>query len=72
MKQKNKNEKMLKTNNLQTDSQSNLLLTGMIVFANLDYNGLVDYGFKALIGGIIWMGFKLAGDYLSDRFKNQK
>jgi hypothetical protein len=63
---------MLKTNNLQTDSHSNLLLTGMIVFANLDYNGLIDYGFKALIGGFIWMGFKLAGDYFSNRIKKQK
>ena len=62
---------MLKTN-LQTDNQSNLLLTGMIVFANLNYTGLLDYGIKAVIGGVIWMSFKLAADYISERMKNPK
>lgn len=54
-----------------TDSGSHTFLTGAILFANLDYQGLADYALKAAIGGIIWMAFKLAGDYLSTRMKKK-
>ncbi len=49
----------------ETDSLSNHFLTGAILFANLDYSGLSAYAMKAVIGGAIWMAFKLAGDYIS-------
>lgn len=54
-----------------TDNGSSLFLTGTILFANMDYSGLMDYAVKALIGGVIWMAFKIAGDLLSERMKKK-
>ena len=54
-----------------TDSSSNMFLTGTILLANLDYSGLADYAVKALVGGVIWMTFRIAGDYISERFKKK-
>lgn len=62
----------MKTNEAVTDSASHTFLTGAILFANLDYSGLADYAIKAAIGGAIWMAFKLAGDYFSNRMKKNK
>jgi hypothetical protein len=53
------------------DSSSNLFLTGTILLANMDYSGLADYAVKALIGGAIWMCFKIGGDLLTDRMKKK-
>jgi len=50
-----------------SDSNSNLFLTGSILLANLDYSGLTDYAVKALVGGVIWMAFKVAGDWISKK-----
>ena len=61
----------MKTNEAVPDSTSHAFLTGAILFANLDYSGLMDYALKAVVGGTIWMVFKLAGDYLSRRIKNR-
>ena len=58
--------------NHHSDSTSNLFLTGSILLANLDYSGLADYALKALIGGVIWMAFKVTGDYISDRVNKKK
>lgn len=54
-----------------SDNSSSLFLTGTILLANMDYSGLADYAVKALIGGAIWMCFKIAGDFFSDRMKNK-
>ncbi len=54
----------------ESNSGSNVFLTGTILFANLDYTGLADYAIKALIGGAIWFGYKLSADYFS-RKKNE-
>ena len=51
------------------DQSSSLFLTGTILLANMNYSDLMDYAIKALIGGAIWMGFKIAGDYISNRMK---
>ncbi len=61
----------MKTNEAVTDSTSQNFLTGAILFANLDYSGLADYALKAVVGGAIWMTFKLAGDYFSNRIKKR-
>ncbi len=61
----------MKTNEAVTDSTSHTFLTGAILFANLDYSGLADYALKAAVGGAIWMTFKLAGDYFSNRIKKR-
>jgi hypothetical protein len=55
-----------------SDSGSNLFLTGTILLANVDYSGMADYAIKAMIGGAIWMGFKVAGEMISERFKKKQ
>jgi hypothetical protein len=57
----------MKVNESNGDNFSNLYLTGTILLANLDYTGVVDYAVKAVVGGLIWMVFKVAGDYISER-----
>jgi hypothetical protein len=54
-----------------SDNSSNMFLTGTILLANMDYSGLMDYAVKALIGGAIWMGFKIAGELLGERMKKK-
>lgn len=54
------------------DTSSHVLLTGSILLANLDYSGLMDYAIKAIIGGAIWMGFKLSADYLTNKKKTKE
>ncbi len=54
------------------DSSSSIFLTGAILFANMDYSSLGDYALKATIGGLIWMGFKLATDYFGTKIKLRK
>jgi hypothetical protein len=62
----------MKSNSVTTDTASSTFLTGTILFANLDYSGLAGYALKAAIGGAVWMVFKLAGDYLSEKLLNRK
>lgn len=62
----------MRTHTTIADSTSHTFLTGAIVFANLDYSGFAGYAVKAAIGGAIWMIFKLAGDYLSDKMLTRK
>lgn len=45
-------------------TSSSVLLTGCILLANLDFAGLFDYAVKATIGGAIWLGYKVAADYI--------
>jgi len=61
-----KKGRRMRMNQNGNDSISNLYLTGTILLANIDYTGLADYAVKALVGGLIWMGFKVAGDYISE------
>ncbi len=56
---------------LHNDSTSQMFLTGTILLANLDYSGLMDYALKAVIGGIVWMGFKLGADFLSNKMRKK-
>lgn len=51
---------------------SNVLLTGTLLLANIDVNGLLDYGFKALVGGGIWLGYKMISDYMDRKNKLSK
>ena len=53
------------------DNGSNIFLTGCILFANLDVPGLMDYALKAFIGGAIWLGYKLAADYIERKKKTK-
>lgn len=48
---------------MKTDNTAqNIFLTGFILLANLDFAGLLEYGLKAVIGGGIWLAFKLVAD----------
>ena len=61
----------IKANGMHADHNSNVLLTGLILLANMDYNSFLDYGLKAMLGGFIWMGFKIAADYLSKKINGK-
>lgn len=54
----------------QTSGNTVAFLFGAIfnILANTDYGSLVDYGLKAVIGGVIWLLFKIIGDYITSRF----
>lgn len=55
-----------------SDNSSNIFLTGAILFANMDATGLADYAIKALIGGAIWMAFKVGADWIGEKIKKRK
>lgn len=61
--------KNLITTQFHTDD---VMLTACIWYAQIDFASLTDYAIKALIGGIVWFGFKLATDYISEKIKNKK
>lgn len=63
---------MEKSQSTDTSNSSSLFLTGTILLANMDYTGLMDYAIKALVGGAIWMGYKIAGDFFSNRVSKKK
>ena len=52
-------------------TSSNIFLTGVMLFANMDFSGFMDYAVKALIGGGIWLGYKWTADYIDRKRKNQ-
>lgn len=59
--------------NKHTDSSgSSMLLTGCIFLANIDLTGLADYAVKAVVGGAIWLGFKMTADYLERKRNKEK
>ena len=53
-------------------SSSNIILTGAILLANLDFAGLLDYAVKAVVGGAIWLGYKMASDYIERKRNRNK
>jgi len=59
-------------NHTGTDGSGSLFLTGAVLFANLDFGSLGEYALKAIIGGAIWMSFKLASDFIAEKIKNRK
>ena len=57
-------------NKTSDNTGSNVFLTGCILLANLDFAGLLDYAVKAIIGGAIWLGYKVTADYI-ERKRNR-
>lgn len=56
---------------MKTDNTSqSVFLTGFILLANLDFTGMLEYGLKAIIGGGIWLAFKLTADRIDRNRKN--
>ena len=58
--------------NKNSDTGSSILLTGCIFLANLDFAGLLDYAVKALIGGGIWLAYKVTADYIDRKRSKAK
>jgi hypothetical protein len=55
---------------MKTDSNgtfSNLLLPGTILLANIDVTGLFVYGLKALLGGGVWLAYKVVADRMEKK-----
>lgn len=63
--------KMKLLSHIHQQDTSNLFLYGAIMFANIDYVGIVDYVIKAVLGGAVWFAFKLMQDYYSVRMRNK-
>lgn len=61
----------MKLFNIQSDNLSSLFLYSTIMFANIDYKGIVDYVLKAVLGGMVWFGFKLLQDYYSVKVREK-
>ena len=59
---------------MQTDhsTSNNIFLTGIILLANLDFNGFLDYGVRTVIGGMIWFGFQALNDYRTKKKQNKQ
>lgn len=55
-----------------SDTSTSVFLTAAVVLANVDYSSLAEYAIKAAIGGLIWMGFKLTGDWITQRLGKRK
>jgi hypothetical protein len=64
---------MIKTEGThQSSPMNNVLLTGIILLANSSVTDLVTYGIKAAIGGAVWLGYKVAADYIDRKRKNKE
>ena len=62
-------EKNTMNGNSPYSPNSTIFILGALInsLALSDISGLVDYSLKALVGGCIWLGFKLLSDYISQR-----
>lgn len=55
------------------DPTGNFFLTGAILLAQVDGGGgLGDYVIKAILGGAIWMAFKVGSEFVTDWMKKRK
>lgn len=54
-----------------SDSLSSVILYFIVMFANIDYTGIVDYAIKAVVGSVIWFVFKLLGEHLLLKMKRK-
>ncbi len=54
-----------------SDHNSNVFLYFIVLFANIDYTGVIDYAIKAFVGSVIWFVFKLIGEYLLIKIKDR-
>ena len=68
---KNKTMSEIKHNSSTGDGTGSMLLTASLLFANMDYSSLADYAIKAVVGGAIWMAFKIGAEYFIERMKKK-
>ncbi|TDX01477.1 hypothetical protein [Dinghuibacter silviterrae] len=58
----------MKTDQFSLDSlSSNVFLTGFILLANVNISDIAEYAIKAVIGGGIWLGYKVAAGYIEKK-----
>jgi hypothetical protein len=57
----------------QGQSNGIVFLLGAIfnILANTDFSNLLDYTLKAVIGGFVWLLYKLLADFISSRSKSK-
>lgn len=55
-----------------SENLSSVILYFIVLFANIDYTGIIDYGIKAVVGSLIWFVFKLLGEYLLAKMKTKQ
>ena len=50
-----------------TGNNLSVFLLGAVlnILAAVDYASLIDYSLKAIIGGAIWLAFKIAAEYFT-------
>jgi uncharacterized membrane protein YciS (DUF1049 family) len=41
----------------------------IVTLANIDYVGVIDYALKAILGSAVWFGFRVMGDYYTQKIK---
>lgn len=58
-------EKMKIIHQIQSENFSHVFLYIAFMFVNINYVGLLDYLIKAILGAIVWYGFKFLHDYFS-------
>src|SRR5688572_28732921 len=61
-------------NTTQHHSNTRIFLMGAIfnIIRSTEWASIGDYALKATVGGIIWLGFKLIGDYITHRYIGKK
>ncbi|MDB5274463.1 MAG: hypothetical protein JWO58_2830 [Chitinophagaceae bacterium] len=54
----------------QPDNNTTVFLLGAVlnILASTEWSSLVDYAIKAVIGGIVWLVFKVISNYISHKF----
>lgn len=50
---------------IQSENFSHVFLYIAFMFVNINYVGILDYLIKAILGAIVWYGFKFLHDYFS-------
>jgi len=70
--QKQKGGQLMNVGNQQSNISVFLLGVSLNLLAAIDFTSLLDYGLKALLGGLIWLGFKLLGEYFTSKMRKKK
>ena len=60
--------------NTPYSSNSTIFILGALInsLALSEMNDLVEYGTKAVLGGCIWLVFKVLSDYISERIHHKR
>lgn len=59
-------------NQVQNNFSVFMLGAMLNILAAIDVAGIIDYSIRAFLGGLVWLVFKLLGDYLTKKMDNDK